>query len=104
MLLFTEPRLLCPSLQCTPRIVLPRFHLETYLKSVSEHGATFSFLVPPIIIALAKHPLVEQYDLSTLWRVANGAASLPDEIAMAVGKRLKIRCTDGEQEVGRNNE
>jgi 4-coumarate--CoA ligase len=74
---------------------MPRFHLETFLQAVSEHGVTFSFVVPPILLALAKHPLVDNYDISTLWRVASGAASLPDEIASAVGKRLGIRCTDG---------
>lgn len=75
---------------------MPRFHLETFLRAVSEHGVTFSFVVPPILLALAKHPLVDKYDISTLWRVASGAASLPDEIANAVWKRLGIRCTDGE--------
>lgn len=79
----------------TPRIILPRFHLETYLSSIQEHGITFGFVVPPILLALAKHPLVDQYDVSTLWRVASGAASLPDEITNAVGARLGIVCTDG---------
>lgn len=74
---------------------MPRFHLETFLQCVSKHGATFCFVVPPILLALAKHPMVDQYDISTLWRVASGAASLPDEIALAVGKRLGIRGTDG---------
>ncbi|UZJ55181.1 hypothetical protein CBS101457_004501 [Exobasidium rhododendri] len=81
---------------CTPRIVLPRFHLETFLQAVSDHGVTFSFVVPPILLALAKNPIVSSYNTSTLWRVASGAASLPDEIATAVGRRLGIRCTDGE--------
>ncbi|MCO5585057.1 hypothetical protein L7F22_038989 [Adiantum nelumboides] len=79
----------------TPRIILPRFHLETYLSSIQEHGITFGFVVPPILLALAQHPLVDQYDISTLWRVASGAASLPDEITNAVGARLGIVCTDG---------
>lgn len=75
---------------------MPRFHLETFLQTVEKYGVTFSFVVPPILLALAKHPLVEKYDISSLWRVASGAASLPDEIASAVYKRLGIRCTDGE--------
>ncbi|PWN31755.1 acetyl-CoA synthetase-like protein [Meira miltonrushii] len=79
----------------TPRIILPRFHLETYLSSIQEHGITFGFVVPPILLALAQHPLVDKYDVSTLWRVASGAASLPDEITNAVGARLGIVCTDG---------
>lgn len=54
--------------------------------------------MPPILLALAKHPKVADYDLSSLWRVASGAASLPSEIANAVGARLGIRCTDGKLE------
>ncbi|MCO5577397.1 hypothetical protein L7F22_031229 [Adiantum nelumboides] len=87
--------------------VLPQFHCYGLLvnlvalhTSISDHGVTFSFVVPPILLALAKHPLVERYDVSTLWRVASGAASLPDEIAVAIGKRLGIRCTDGEWGAG----
>lgn len=38
---------------------------------------------------------MDKYDISTLWRVASGAASLPDEIIHAVGARLSILCTDG---------
>lgn len=74
---------------------MPRFHLETYLELVNKHHVTFGFVVPPIVLALAKQPVVDKYDVSSLWRVASGAASLPDEIAHAVGARLDIRCTDG---------
>ena len=41
---------------------------------MQDHGVTKAFLVPPILVALAKHPLVDQYDLSALERIVSGAA------------------------------
>lgn len=32
----------------TPRVVLSRFKLDTFLELVQEHKATFAFVVPPI--------------------------------------------------------
>ncbi|PWN47212.1 acetyl-CoA synthetase-like protein, partial [Violaceomyces palustris] len=80
---------------CTPRVVLPRFELELFLKSVQDHRITFCFVVPPILLALARSPLVEGYDISSLTRVASGAASLPSELCQEVRKRLGILSTDG---------
>ncbi|SPO23470.1 related to 4-coumarate-CoA ligase [Ustilago trichophora] len=80
---------------CTPRIVLPRFALDVFLRTVQNYRVTFCFVVPPILLALAKHPMVEQYDLRSLTKVSSGAASLPHELREAVRKRLNILSTDG---------
>ena len=45
---------------------MPRFDLEGFLGLVQEHRATKAHLVPPIVLALAKSPVVERYDLSSL--------------------------------------
>ena len=47
-------------------VTMPRFDLEGFLALVQEHRATKAHLVPPIVLALAKSPLVERYDLSSL--------------------------------------
>jgi acyl-CoA synthetase (AMP-forming)/AMP-acid ligase II len=44
--------------------------------------------VPPILVALAKHPLVDKYDLSSLEGIMSGAAPLGGELAQAVEERL----------------
>jgi hypothetical protein len=42
-------------------------------------------------VALAKHPLVAQYDLSSLVELTSGAAPLSAELAQAVMARLGCR-------------
>ena len=45
-------------------------------------------LVPPIVLALAKHPLARKYDISSLKRIGRGAASLGEGVAQAIEKQL----------------
>lgn len=45
-------------------------------------------IVPPLVLFLAKHPLVDKYDLSRMVRVACGAAPLSKELEEAMLKRL----------------
>ncbi|PWY98539.1 acetyl-CoA synthetase-like protein [Testicularia cyperi] len=79
----------------TPRIVLPRFKLDVFLQAVQDYRVTFCFVVPPILLALAKHPDVAKYDLRSLTKVSSGAASLAPELRDSVRKRLGILSTDG---------
>ena len=39
------------------------------------------FAVPPVVLALAKHPIVEQYDMSSVVQIFSGAAPLGAELA-----------------------
>ena len=59
---------------------MPRFDLEQALQIVQEHKVTWFFAVPPIVLALAKHPLVDQYDTSSINVVFSGAAPLSAEL------------------------
>ena len=72
----------------TTIVTLPRFELETFLGTLASYGITFASLVPPIVLALAKHPSVEQHDLSKLRMVFSGAAPLGAEIAEACSRRI----------------
>ena len=69
-------------------ISMPRFDLEQFLELVQKHRATVAYLVPPIVLGLAKHPVVEKYELSSLRWIMSGAAPLGKEIAVATSKRL----------------
>ncbi|NNL14998.1 MAG: AMP-binding protein, partial [Acidimicrobiia bacterium] len=55
-------------------VTMPRFDLEEFLRIIQEHRVTRAYVVPPIVLALAKHPLVDQFDLSSLRTVFSGAA------------------------------
>ena len=69
-------------------ITMPRFDLEQFLDLHQQHQITTDYLVPPIILALAKHPVVEQYDLSALRVITSGAAPLSEDLAQACAERL----------------
>jgi acyl-CoA synthetase (AMP-forming)/AMP-acid ligase II len=68
-------------------VILPRFDLEQFLTVLSKHRVTIAHLVPPIVLALAKHPLVDEFDLSLRW-VFSGAAPLGQDLSEACARRL----------------
>ena len=76
-------------------ITVPRFDLEQVLGLIQDQGVTRFFAVPPIVLALAKHPLVDQYDLSTLRQVFSGAAPLSAELALEAGARIGCEVVQG---------
>jgi acyl-CoA synthetase (AMP-forming)/AMP-acid ligase II len=76
-------------------ITLPRFDLEQFLEMHQRYGVTFDFLVPPIVLALAKHPVVDRYDLSKLQRIISGAAPLDASLEKACSDRLGCVVTQG---------
>ena len=76
-------------------VVMPRFDLEDFCKFIQELKITFLYVVPPIIVLLGKHPLVAQYDLSTVRRMNSGAAPLTKELVDTVYDRLKIPIKQG---------
>ncbi|MFI2642768.1 4-coumarate--CoA ligase family protein [Streptomyces sp. NPDC018610] len=71
-------------------VVLPRFELETFLAAVHDHRITGLYVAPPIVLALARHPAVARYDLSSLKYVISAAAPLDAELAAACSRRLGL--------------
>lgn len=78
-------------------VTLPRFDLAQYLGVIQDHRATFLFVAPPIALALAKHPLVDAHDISSVRAVLSGAAPLDEKLAQAVLDRLgdRVRVLQG---------
>ena len=76
-------------------ITLPRFDLDQALSLVQQHRITRFFAVPPVVLALAKHPAVDSYDLSSLVQVFSGAAPLGAEIAMEAQTRIGCEVVQG---------
>ncbi|MFJ6431702.1 4-coumarate--CoA ligase family protein [Streptomyces sp. NPDC091416] len=71
-------------------VVLPRFDLDQFLGVIQEHRITGLYVAPPIVLALAKHPAVGDYDLSSLAYVVSAAAPLDADLAAACSARLGI--------------
>jgi len=76
-------------------VTLPRFDLEPFLQVMQEHTITRAYLVPPIVLALAKHPAVDRFDLSSLKVILSGAAPLDGGLAEACAERLGCNVFQG---------
>ncbi|UOE43033.1 AMP-binding protein [Agromyces larvae] len=76
-------------------VTMPKFDLVEFLRVISEHRATWVFIAPPIAVALAKHPIVDRYDLSSVEVVFSGAAPLDGALAEAVAARLGCTVCQG---------
>ena len=76
-------------------VTMPRFDLEQFLGLIEEHGVTRAYVVPPIALALGKHPAVEGRDLSSVRTVMSGAAPLGAELAERVAGRLECDVIQG---------
>lgn len=76
-------------------VTMPRFDLEMFLQLVTKYQTPRLWIVPPVALALAKHPLVDQYDLSHLKQVNSAAAPLGADVAEAMGQRLGTSATQG---------
>ena len=76
-------------------VTVPRFDLEQSLGLIQEHKITRLFAVPPIVLALAKHPVVDTFDLSSLTQVFSGAAPLGAELAQEASDRINCEVVQG---------
>ena len=61
-------------------VTLPRFDLAQFLAAIEQHRITACYVAPPVVLALAKHPLVDDHDLSSLRFITSGAAPLDAEL------------------------
>jgi acyl-CoA synthetase (AMP-forming)/AMP-acid ligase II len=76
-------------------VTLPRFDFGQLLKTMQDYRVSFAHLVPPIILALSKSPLVDSYDLSSLHTIFSGAAPLGAELARECSERLGCAVVQG---------
>ena len=76
-------------------VTMPRFDLPMFLQISQDHKARRMWVVPPVAIALAKHPLVDNYDLSALDQVFIAAAPSGAELTDAVSARLGCTVLQG---------
>ena len=76
-------------------VTMPRFDLALFLQLIQDHRVTRAFLVPPIVLALAKHPIVDDYDLSSLRVIFCGAAPLGADLSQAAAARLNCIIKQG---------
>ena len=79
-----------PIITGTPVVISPPFKIAEFCAQVERHKVSVALLVPPIILALAREPVVDQYDLTSLRLICSGAAPMGSELEDELAKRLPM--------------
>ncbi|GMI81111.1 4-coumarate:CoA ligase 2 [Hibiscus trionum] len=69
-------------------LIMQKFEIVTLMELVQKYKVTIAPFVPPIVLAIAKTPDVDKYDLSSIRMVMSGAAPMGKELEDAVRARL----------------
>ena len=81
---------LFPSLYSGSKLVcLPKFEPNCFLSAISKNNVNIVSLVPPLILFLARHPMIDGWDLSCIKQVIYGAAPVGWDLVESVRARLK---------------
>lgn len=77
-----------PLVQGATLICIPNWDPKVFLHSVQKYRVNRLILPPPVQVFLAKSPLIDQYDLSSVKTILCGAAPISKETANEVFKRI----------------
>ncbi len=87
--IYGQTVIMCAGLRAGATLVtMARFELEPFLAAIERHRVTRAFVAPPIVLALARHPAVERFDLGSLEQIFSGGAPLGEELAEEASRRL----------------
>ena len=76
--------------QGATNVMLPKFEPELFLQAIQNYKIRQALVVPPLALFLAKHPMVDSFNVSSIKGMFSGAAPLGGEIVTAVKQRLNI--------------
>ena len=76
-------------------VVFPRFELEPFLAAIARHRVSRLPLVPPLVLRLARDPLVDRYDHSSVRVAVSGAAPLAPELGRELAARFDCLVKQG---------
>jgi acyl-CoA synthetase (AMP-forming)/AMP-acid ligase II len=76
-------------------VTLPKFDFEAFLNVLQTWPIVTAHVVPPVVVALGKHPAVDNYKFPHLKFLFSGAAPLGPELTEAVESRLKVKIRQG---------
>lgn len=68
-------------------VMFKKFEEEMFLKCIEEYKISTLFMVPPLMLILAKSPMVSKYDLSHVVEITCGAAPLSAELETVIKRR-----------------
>lgn len=76
-------------------IVMAKYDLEKFCSYIQKYKITLAYVVPPVLLQLAKNHNVGRFDLSSLRMMSSGAAPLTKELVEAVYQRLDVPVKQG---------
>ena len=76
-------------------VTMPRFELEPFLKVLQQWPIELAHIVPPVAVAMAKHPVVDNYRFPHLKWLLCAAAPLGPEVTQALRQRLGVGIRQG---------
>lgn len=68
-----------------------RFDLDEVLRCIESDRMTLEMAVAPIALAMANHPRLEEFDLSSLRYIMWGATPVSESVAVVVTRRTGVR-------------
>ncbi|KAL2912249.1 hypothetical protein HK105_208240 [Polyrhizophydium stewartii] len=69
-------------------VAIPKFDFKMLLFVIGKYKPAALFLIPPVMIGLAKHPSVASVDMSCIKCIVSGAAPLSADISRSLSERL----------------
>ncbi|KAE8099657.1 hypothetical protein FH972_017619 [Carpinus fangiana] len=77
-------------------VSMGKFELHKVLGAVEKYRVTHLYVVPPVMILLAKHSVGKKYDLSSLMRIGSGAAPLGKDVTEEIARNFpQVLITQG---------
>ncbi|PPR93854.1 hypothetical protein GOBAR_AA26825 [Gossypium barbadense] len=69
-------------------VSMAKFDFEMFLRNVEKYRATHLWVVPPVVLAMAKQNVVDKFNLSSLKQIGSGAAPLGKELMEECAKKF----------------
>ncbi|RCN26958.1 hypothetical protein ANCCAN_27315 [Ancylostoma caninum] len=70
-------------------VVMSHFQPELFCSSIQKHRIRHVAVVPPIMVFLAKSPICQRYDLSSLQFLLSGAAPAGKDLCEDLSRKYK---------------
>lgn len=68
--------------------IVPRFDVDSVLKSIQQEGVTHILLVPTMINLLASSGRIRDYDVSSVKRMLYGASPMPEAVLLSAMEQM----------------
>ncbi|KAF7316075.1 4-coumarate--CoA ligase-like 7 [Mycena indigotica] len=76
-------------------LIQSQFEPVQFCQAIEKYRVALAFIVPPVLVVLARHPIVDKHDLSSLEYLLSAAAPLGGELVKQVKTRLLAKRKPG---------